>query len=290
MGNKVDFIRNLDEITDRHLSPALWGAFPVSDLLEDPSLGIFMFDDFRDLPLAPTLTTQIAFGRYKAFANTGCTISKVSPINSVETIGGALAFATDTDNDSASLADAYPSLQLTGSRSTSGKLIFECCIAQKSVATDMASSFVGLGEVEQWTLANGVPLNGGDAITNAASFIGFRVEEDGLGVIDTVVSDRATSFTNIGDTEGGTLTAYTFRKLGFIYDLDRPSAERITFFADNQPLATKYTGANIAATTNLKANGLGRIIATCADSGGAAHELYMKWWAVGQLFPGVNGA
>ena len=289
-GNKTYPSRNLGSaITTRYLSPALWEGFPVPDVLEDPSLGIFDFDDFHDFPLTGTQTTEIAHGRYKVFNTGSGTVGRVSAVNSVEIQGGALKINTDTDNDSGSMADSYPYLYMDGAAATSGLLIFECCIAQKSVATNMAASFIGLAETEQWTLATGVPFNGGDAITNSASAIGFRIEEDGLGVIDTVVSDRATSFTNIGDTEGGTLTAYTFKRLGFRYDPSArtASADRIKFYADNLLLTTRYTGTQLAATTNLKANALGRIIATCADSGGTAHDLYMKWWAVGQLQPGI---
>src|SRR5438128_92441 len=169
-GNKVGFAKNAGSaLTDRYLSPNLWDRFPFDDIRENPSLGIFDFDDFHDLPLAPTLTTQIAFGKYKAFANTGCTIDRVSAVNSVEIQGGALKISLDTDNDSASLADAYASYLMDGASATSGTLIFECCAAQKSVVTNMASSFVGLFETDAWTLANTVPLNAGDPITNAAS-------------------------------------------------------------------------------------------------------------------------
>lgn len=275
----------------RFLSPNIWADFPVAECIEDPTIGIFRFEDWRDLPLAPALTTQIGFGKYKAFATTGCTISKVSPINSVEVQGGALALTTDTDNDSASIADAYPSFLLSGLTSNSGRLCWEICIAQKSVATNMAASFVGLAEVEQWTLATAVPFNGGDAITNAAAAIGFRIEEDGLGVIDTVYSDRATSFTNIGDTEGGTLTAFGFKKLGLVYDPTKtgtvasvPTECCIRFVADNINLATGMTKSTLTGLTNLDANALGFIAATCADSAGTAHEFYIKWMAVGQLF------
>ncbi|HVL15843.1 MAG TPA: hypothetical protein VM529_24945 [Gemmata sp.] len=280
--NSVSMMRNLTADTRRNLSPAVWGQFPIASILSKDVDGIFKYDDFSNLGLAPTLTTQIGWDGYKAFANTGCTISKISAVNSVELPGGTLEFALDTDNDSASLARAYPDLLIS---SGAGKIVFEACYAQASVATNMAATIFGLAEVEQWTLANAVPLNASDAITNAASFIGFKVEEDGLGVVDTCYSDRATSLTDIGAAEGGTLVAYTFKKFGMVIDLNTYDPDdAVRFYADNRLLATKMSRSSLAALTNLDANGLGPIFATCADSGGTAHRGYLKWWAWGQVY------
>lgn len=287
MKNNIGFKLNGTSVADKHApSPAIWEPCPWVLMDEYPGLGRRYYDDFKDFPLIGTQTTQIAHGRYKVF-NTGAgTINPVSAVNSVEIPGGALKIGLDTDNDSGSIAQSYPSWNITGLPSTSGKLWFEVCYAQKAVTTNMAAVMFGLAETEQWTLATGVPFNGGDAITNAASFIGFRIEEDGLGVVDTVYSDRATSFTNIGDAEGGTLTAFTFKKFGFTYDPDR-SADCVTFFADNQELPTKLSKTALVALTNLDANALGFIFAACADSGGTAHESYLKWVKIAQLNPGA---
>ena len=273
-------------------SSALWHHFPIATIRKRPELGYYRYENWRDLPLAPTLTTQIAFGKYKAFANTGCTISRVSTVNSVEKLGGALNIATDTDNDAAVIADAYPSFRMSGDPTVDGLLCFEACIAQASVATNMAASFVGLGEVEQFTLANTVPFNAGNPIDNSGAMIGFRMEEDGLGVIDAVYSDRATSFTNAIDDigandEGGEdLVAYTFAKVGFRYN-PRETDTCIRWFWNNKELATKTSKATLQALTNLDANALGFLLGTVADSGGTAHILFCPWYAVGQLNPGA---
>ena len=116
--------------------------------------------------------------------------------------------------------------------------------------------------------------------------IGFRIEEDGLGVIDTVYNDRATSFTNIGDTEGGTPTAFTFRKLGMYYD-PRESTNCVRFYADNVELSSKLSNS-LTGTTNLDANPLGFMAAWCADSAGTSFIGYLKWVAVCQLFPNTG--
>lgn len=271
--------------TTRDMSQAIWGRFPIAEVTCGSQRGWFRYEDWSDLPLAPTLTTQIAYGKYKAFASSGCTISRVSAVNSVELLGGALQLATDTDNDAAIIADAYPAnIRLSGVPGTDGLMCFEVCIAQGSVATNMASTFIGLAETDLMTLAVALPLNAGDPITNDGAMIGFRIEEDGLGVIDTVYSDRDTSFTNIGDTEGGTLTANTFRKLGMVYNPNDES-ECVTFYANGVKLATKLTRTALKALTNLDANPLGFLYGTVADSAGTSHKSFCKWAAWGQVYP-----
>lgn len=278
--------------TSRLGSPAIWSSCPWDDIRDPKSgvNGVTFYDDFQDFPLPGTLTTQIGLGKYKAFANTGCTITRVSTINSVEIGGGALQVAIDTDNDSVSIAQAYPSYMLTGLTSNSGKLWFEVCYAQNSVLTNMASVFLGLAEVEQWTLANTVPLNASDAITNAASAIGFRIEEDGLGVIDTVYSDRATSFTNIGDAATSLGAAFTFVKLGMKYDPADKEGKAVRFYKDNLELTDSLSISDLQALTNLDANALGLLFATVADSAGTSFANYLKWWRVAQVFDQGGGA
>lgn len=282
--------QNLSTLTADFPSPAIWSRCPFfadnGAVINDRSLGIAFHDDFQDFPLTGTQTTQIGHGRYKVFNTGSGTISRVSAIGGTETFGGFLTNTLDTDNDSGSVAQAYPNYMLTGSKTTSGMLAFEICYAQNSIATNMAAGFFGLAEVEQWTLATAVPFNGSDSINNSASAIGFRIEEDGLGVVDTVVSDRATSFTNIGDTEGGTLAASVPQNFGFVYD-PRETTNCITFYANNRPLATKYSRTSLTALTNLKANALGLILANCADSAGTSFASYVKWWRVAQMNPGM---
>lgn len=282
--NSVTFGRERSSDTNRDPSPAIWADCPVHDLIENPGKGVYFYDDFQDLPLAPTLTTQIAFGKYKAYAAAGCTISKLSVVNSAEVLFSCLNINMDTDDDEASIAQAYPSYRMSGVEGTDGKLWFECCYAQDSIATNMASVFVGLAEVEQFTLGANIPHNSGDAINNSGSMIGFRIEEDGLGVVDTVISDRATSFTNIGDTEAGTLAANTFRKFGFVYDPSRTS-DCVRFYANNSILDTKISRTTLTGYTNLDANALGLLLSVAADSAGTAFDCYMKWWRVAQLAP-----
>jgi hypothetical protein len=279
--------KNRTSDTSRLGSPAIWGTCPW-DEIENPRSGIDgmrYYDNFRNLPLQGTLTTQIAAGNYKVFGDSGDTITRVSSINSVLVPGGAAQFTTDTDNETVALADSYPNELLTGLATNSKKLWFECSYAQSSVATNMASVFIGLANVAALTLSTTVPHNDGDAIDTGVYAIGFRIEEDGLGVIDTVYTDGAAAFTNIGNEEGGTLVAYTFKKLGFVYDMDAADADRIKFYADNQLLSTRLSGTALKALTNLDANGLGLLFSACADSAGTSFKAFLKWWRIAAIYP-----
>lgn len=280
--------------TTRYPSPDIWGDCPWNDMEEacqeaGHPLGYFgtrFWDDFNDFPLIGTQTTQIAHGRYKVF-NTGAgTVRGVSTVNSVEMAGGYVASNLDTDNDSFTLAHSYPSFLLSGLTTNSGKLWFECRLAFTPAATNGLGWFVGLAEVEQWTAATGVPFNGSDAITNSASAIGFRKPEDDTTTADTVYSDRATSFTAIGDADITGLAAYTFVKLGFVYDPER-SADCIRFYKDNQQLTNVVSRTTLTGLTNLDANALGFIWSGVADTAGTSSEMYLDWVRIAQAAPQV---
>jgi len=265
-------------------SPAIWEGVRINDTLENFGVGVLFEDTFQRIPLPPTLTTQIAFGGYKAFATSGDTITRVGSVNSAKVLGGALQFSHNTDNNSCSLAQYGPGFSMSGDPTVDGPLYFEVCYAQNSIVTNLASTIIGLAETNLWTLATGVPLNAGDSPTNAAAFIGFQVKEDSLGAGDTVYSDRATSFTAVGTGEYQ-LAANTFTKLGFIYDPTK-TTECVTFFKDNQKLTTKVARSTITGTTNLKANDLGFIFASVADSAGTSFSAWLKWIRIFQYFPG----
>lgn len=283
MNGSVRYNGGLTADTSAGPSGALWDDCPWDQIQRDPNFGYGFFDDFCHNPLIPTETSQAAWKNYKVFNTGSGVVAPVSAINSTETGGGILGITLDTDNDSGTIADAYPAYYLSGSASTSGKLWFEARIAVHSIATNMVSVLLGLAETDLWTLATGVPLNGGDAITNSASFIGFQRAEDGLGVVNTVYSDRATSVTNIGASEG-TAAANTWVKLGIVYD-PTLSTDCVKFFQNGIQLATSLSRADLVAMTNLDANAVGLMLATVADTAGTSATTYMDWWRIAQLRP-----
>lgn len=281
--NKTNFL-----VADntRDPSPVIWGQCPVDDILENPSKGWHFYDDFKDFPLPGTQTTQIGFGKYKLFATASASIAPVHSVNSVDT--GIVQVNNVVVSTSATLAQSYGMARLSGVVGTDGKLWFEARVAVQTLAATTQGFFLGLAETDKFTLATAVPLNGSAAtLNNSGAMIGFQAIETGPTAINTVVSDRATAFTNIqagvAATQPGSFgsTAYTFTKLGFIYDPSK-SANCITFYQDGVPFTTFYSQTSLLATTNLKANSLAMMLAVLGTGTGA---VYTQWWRCAQLYP-----
>lgn len=285
MSNNAQYIGSGTD-NGRNPSPSIWADCPLDDIMSNKPVGgnkrgTYFFDDFLDFPLPGTQTTQIGHGRYKLFCTAAGQIAPVKTVNSVVTPGGILSALCDTDNDSFSIGQAHPNVFLSGLSSTSGKMWFEARVAISSIATDGMGFFLGLAETDLWTFATGVPFNGGDAITNAAAAIGFHKGEDALGVINTVYSDRATSFTTIG-ASATSMTANTFIKLGMKYDPSN-ATECVAFYANNVKLTNVLSRAALTALTNLDSGSLGLLWAGVADTGGTAIRPYMDWWQLATL-------
>lgn len=270
--------------TRRSPSGAIWSRVPWSEIKAGTIPGIAQFDDFDAAGLIPaTLTTQITYPPYKIHANANTGIVQPTTFNSVETPGGFLGLLGDSDGDDASIADFSASHLMSGSNTYTQRICFEARIAVSAITTLTAGWFVGLAEVDAITLTSSSPwTQTTDATSTEGSYLGFFKAEAGTTAIQTAVNDRAAAFTAI-DATAGTLAANTWTKLGLIYDVSK-TAECVTFFQDGVPLATKYTSTQLAATTNLKANPLGRLITVHTSSGGAYPTLYLDWWKVSSEF------
>jgi hypothetical protein len=267
--------------TNRDPSPGIWGGFPVGPIKDGTIAGQYFFDDFDMWPLQSDLTTQIKHGQYKAHLDTSCTMTSISTVNSVELGKGILQIGSNAAEDVNALAQSYPSYLLS---STAGKLCFEARIATDDVTTaNGLGFFIGLAETETFTFSDVIPLTAADAPVNTGSYIGFHFPEDDLTTIDTVYTDRAATWTQVKDAAVTGLAANTFMKLGFVFDPKLPAAKRITFYKNGVPLDDKIACSTLTGLTNLDANALGLMLATVVDTGGAAINFWMDWWAVGQI-------
>lgn len=293
--------------TSRRPSPDLWGDCPWLDIVRGQRNGIAFYDDFNNLPLAPTLTTQIGYGQYKGFATSGETLAGTPSVNSVETPGGILKGTEGTGLTHAfGLAQAYASYLLSGTAGTTGKLWFECRIAVSSILANHVNLFVGLGETDQQTLSATVPFNDSQTALDASgALIGFNMLA-GTATPKFVYADRATSFTNVltGITTGGSyldgvtvaqgnVVPFTFFKLGFKYDpyatnpgtvnTSTAGSACISIWADNVVQTSYVSLATLAGTTYLSANPLGLILAGISGSSASSDAVFMDWWRVAQL-------
>jgi hypothetical protein len=287
MQTRVGYKGATNPDNSRGPSPSIWSSAGISGW--EPGVGSHFFDDFKEPGLVvPTLATPTAAdlgNGYKAYNTGSGTVTYPSAFNGTEYNIGILAMNVDTAADQGCIMRYGRPLYLTGLPSTSGKAWFEARIATTKIATNDVQLFVGFGETDNLTLGESVPLADADAVTNTAAFIGFQREEDGLGVLNTVYADRATSFTEVSATEA-TIAALTWTRIGFVYDPNN-SAKCITFYQDGVELATGITAAVLKALTYLDANPLGFTAAIFADSSGTASSLYLDWIRYAQLEVGA---
>lgn len=284
MNSTTRHLLNGTAVTGRQESPAIWGDCPWTSLRDGSVNGVAFYDDFSDFPLIATQTTQINHGRYKLFSGSSGSIAPVDAVNSVQTPGNALAVTLNGDNTAGSIALSYSPFALTGLASNTGKLWFEACVGISTILTNTIGFFLGLGEADAFTLSATVPFNAASAsISNSGSLIGFFKGEDELGAINTAYTDRATSFTNIGDDEAS-IAAYTFTRLGMVYDPGNGSA-CITFYQNNDKLTSVMTSTTLTGLTNLDANNVAPMLAVIGDSSASTGAVYLKWWKCAQLLP-----
>lgn len=280
MLNPIYYGSNLGSAdTSRGPSKAIWNKFPTMEVIADPNRGFHFFDDFIDFGLPGTQTTEINLGRYKVY-NTGATkVAQTSVLNSVETADGIISLTTDTAGDQAVIGThACPILLNTATR---GPMFFEARVATTSILTADGQLFVGLGENDTVTFGAAIPLADADATASTPALLGFNRLEDGLAVINTSYADHAATWTNVEASAGAFTAAFTFVKLGMIFDPDN-SARCLRFFVNGIECANAVTKATLAATTYLDAVCLGPCAAVFADTGAAA-ALHIDWWRYGQL-------
>jgi hypothetical protein len=285
MQTRVGYKGATNPDNSRGPSPSIWSSAGVEGW--QPGVGHHFFDDFKEQPLVvPTITTVASLGNGYAAYNTGSgTVTYPSSFGGTEYNIGILAMGVDTAGDQGAIMRYGRPLFLTGSAATSGKAWFEARIATTQILTNDAQIFVGLGETDNLTLGAAVPLGDANAVSNAGAFIGFQREEDGLGVLNTVYADRATSFTEVSATEA-TIAAATWTRVGMVYDPDN-SAKCIKFYQNGVELATGISRSTLTGLTNLDANPLGFVASIFADSAGTSSYLYFDWIRYAQLEVGA---
>lgn len=287
-------------LLQRSGSPAIWdnegGRAAWNGIMDGSTPGMCFFDDFCELPLAGTQTTQIGYSKYKVYATSGSSVGRTCSINSVTVEGGALKTILAASADNAVISQAYASFPFTGTTTHSGKLCFEACVATNVVTANSQGFFLGFAEVDaaSFTLATALPFTSatGLAFTTTGAFVGFNLPTNGLGQVKTGYNDRATTLTAVGATDCTVLVGYTFTRLGMVYDpaasgtsSTQPQTCAIRFYQDNVLLPNGITNATLVALTNLNANALGLIWAGVGGSSVSTGINLMKWWRCTQLFP-----
>lgn len=272
------------ERSDRWFSPNIWGDCPIEAIKNGTVIGRFFQDDFTgpcpntDAGLYEGAGESPGLG-YLFYGDTGVTIKAQAGVEEgvVEVAGN------DADNDESVMSTGSPSWNISDTAADAKKLWFEARVKKASVADNACGMFVGLG----WDHGDGVSvaktlcLTDDDAALGAFSFIGFHVDQANGDSIDfTYKAEGQTAVVTISGLD--VVVADTFMKLGFVYDPDADTANRIPVFLNNVKQTTYVTGANIAAATFPDAEPMAMVwaakVGTAAES-----KAQMDWWRAAQL-------
>jgi hypothetical protein len=154
--------------TNRGPSEAIWGSCPVEELIQDPRLGQYFFDDFAGtFPGFLTVNTEDVAGQWTGFTsnNAACKVGTSADTTNLPLEGGVLGLTAGSNNNlTITLAANQSSFRLVSPASgfpTGQKLWFETSIAVSAVASGNFDLFVGLMDTG----------DGGTRITSAADLV-----------------------------------------------------------------------------------------------------------------------
>jgi len=208
----------------------LWGGCPVSDFKEDPSKGMYFFDDFM---LAGNADMSSAYknsiGQWSVYGYAGA----VEADGTAE--GGVLKIGANDDQEGVALQSAAGAFRMvtTSTLALNGKLWFECRIARSTVATLTGDIFAGLMTPN---LSSNLPRAAypitatDDTLATSGDFFGFHLTSSSgtrggpteAAVAFELASGTVNYPTNLttllASTGNSVLTAGTFVKLGFLFD------------------------------------------------------------------------
>lgn len=267
---------NLQELTDRYMSPALWADCPIAELRENPTLGVFDGDDFNNF--SDHISDQ-SVQKYDSYIDTGVTFQQLAGVH-----GGVVELAgNDADNDEGVLSGHGPVINIQDAKANK-RCWFEARVKKASIANDALAMFIGLA----FDHGNGVPvaktlcLTDNDGALGAFSFIGFHTDQADGDALDFVYkADGQSAQVKIAGVH--TWVADTYVKLGFMYDPFRPPAERIVVFVNNQEQSTYVTETNLTEATFPDNEPLAPV--WCGKVGTAAEsKAQMDWWYWSQLY------
>lgn len=228
--NKVDYEANLVASTKRGPSSVIWGDCPVLDLVEDPGLGMYFFDDFLMTGSANMSSAYAnSIGQWASYGYAG------AQTNDGQKEGGVLKMSSDGDNEGLTLLSTTGAFRFltTSTLALNQKMWFECRIAKSSIATAHLSVFVGLmaptlasglpAAAQPWTTTDDTLMTAGDTFGfNLAGTTSTRGGPTEVGVSFELASGTINYPTNLTALMAATgqtvLAADAYVKLGWIFD------------------------------------------------------------------------
>jgi hypothetical protein len=281
----------------RGLSPRLWARASGQMLSPDgASNSVFVGDDFTNFSgfspatagtsALPSATVPGPNG-YGLYIDVGTAAGSIANVAAEDY--GVCRIATPAQDNHESWLAAQGNVGTFGSLSTSAPrlTIFEARVRFSSVADDVGSFFVGLGQTAFATADAKVDNTGVMADRN---FLGFNTVHTNGGTAGTNALLRS-AYRRTGQTQqnvgSNTVVANTWYKLGFVYD-PASTSERLQFFIDNVRVATVVANdvnAVAGSLANTFPNARMTFVAGVKNGSAAVASLDMDWWA---FFQGVS--
>ncbi len=310
---EIGILRNAVINTQRGPSQVIWGDCPVLDLIEDPTKGMYFFDDFMKTGAA-LMTSAYAgsFGDWAVYGAAGALVAD----GQLE--GGVLQFGSDGDNEGMQLLSSTGAFRFltTSTLALNRKMWFECRFARSTITTDKADYFVGLMAP---TLASGLPAAAqpitatDDTLMTAGDLFGFHSNTTSSvrgGPTEIALAFELTSgtinyptnmTTLMASSGNSVLTAGAFVKVGFIFDPNAASAlitsatarqtagtvrqKLLRVFINGLEVPTFLTSADIQNATATQAFPTAFMCPVLAvmNSDGSSNTMNVDWIRVAQL-------
>ena len=310
--NTIDYKANLAASTQRGPSESIWADCPVDAILQDPSLGYHVYDDFTVTGM-PTTNAASSMGQWACWADTSATIK-----DAAEDGGVAILTPASTSGQIVISSNTGAFRMVSGATNypLQGKLWFEARVAVGSITTAIRDLFVGLCDnttTQICSAANLVVGTAGNVLITTPNLFGFHFRDTtnptDVGLAFNVAGGTVQYPTNLQTLSltvaGAALTAYAavtngagtgFVKLGFVFD---PNASPVTIssassgqtagqtfrplikvFVNGQPAAAFLTSTNVQAAT-FPTGRMAPVIAFGAKS--SAPTAYIDWIRVAQV-------
>lgn len=253
-------------------SPAIWDKLTSRTISGDGSRAIIVGDDFDSFGGSVATNVGTYSGGYKSFEDTSCTL-----LQRADKKGVIRASLAATDNLEVNFQSGYSAGNMgVIPASNQGYNAFEARIAVGQIGNNF-NVFTGVSE-EGLAVTDGF-FSDADALPDK-DFIGFWALAAAGATLKYGYKKAGQTAQTLGTA--ATLVADTFVNIGWAFDREAKSANRLTYFVNGTPLATSVSAASAALATfpldqffsfyfNLKNGSAATKYAEC------------DWWWYGQV-------
>jgi len=253
-------------------SPSIWKDCDVLGIIQNPGLGIHIYEDWRKMSIDATMnvdgTEQMGYTLVGDGGGTGL-ITPNTDLATAAARGISHYFTMDTDTDQ----HDELGLQYAGGGETGtpllriskggGRVWYETIIRLDDLTTGVPSVFVGL--TDEQVIGGDHIVNGGAALIATADLLGFFLKADDGDAFDCIYqTSGVTMVTALAGDEN--IAESTWTKLGITYDgnktimywIDGVPVKAVdidaTGFPDGEEMLPSWVIKNVSDTTDITLN------------------------------------